>query len=566
MRLSVCLGVTLATACAGARSPSAPSPEGARPPVTLSIFATNDVHGQLERLPVLAGFVNNLKRVRRGGGVLLVDAGDAFQGTIESNLGEGAAVIAAYDAMGYAAMALGNHEFDFGPVGPESIPCHPGEDAQGALQKRLGEARFPVLAANLTGPDGKRPPWRNLAAGTETTVAGVRIGIVGLLTETASDVIKRPNFAGFHVAPLLAAAQAEATRLRQGGADVVVVVAHAGGECRAFDDPSDLSSCDPDSEIFRLARGLPPGLVDVIVGGHRNAAVAHVVAGIPVVHAPSNLVGFSRVDLVFDPAAHRVTSRHVEPPHAVCTQPAPAACTPGDYEGAPVVPDAATEAAIRPALVAASALRDKALGVTVAATFPVRKDGETALGNLFADLMREALPGTDAAFGNAGSVRDVLPEGELTYGRLHHVMPFDNQLARLHVTGAQLRQLVTTNLVQGEHGLLSLSGLGVRARCEGGALDVTLVHPDGAAVRDDEALTVATNDFLALGGDGLTTAIGLPDSSVEIDPGKPVLEALIDGMVKRRTLRPGDPALYDPAHPRLVLPGPVPLRCPPPSR
>lgn len=567
MRLSVWLGVALTTACAGAQSPTSPShgAHGARPPVTLSIFATNDVHGQLERLPVVAGFVSNLRRARRGGGVLLVDAGDAFQGTIESNLNEGAAVIAAYDVMGYAAMALGNHEFDFGPVGPESIPCHPDEDPQGALRQRLAEARFPVLAANLSGPDGRRPPWKNLAAGAETVVAGVRIGIVGLLTETAADVIKRPNFAGYRATPLLAATEAEATLLRQRGAQVVVVVAHAGGECRSFGNPDDLSSCDPDSEIFRLARGLPPGLVDVIVGGHRNAAVAHVVAGIPVVHAPSNLVGFSRVDLVFDPERSRVTSHHVEPPHLVCTQPAPAPCTPGDYEGAPVVPDGATEAAIHPALAAASALRDKVLGVTVTSAFPVRKDGETALGNLFADLMREALPGADAAFGNAGSVRDVLPEGELTYGRLHHVMPFDNQLARLHVTGAQLTRLIRANLVQGEHGLLSVSGIGVRARCEGGALDVTLVHRDGTAVRDDEALTVATNDFLALGGDGLTAASGLPDSSIEIDPGKPALEALIDGMVKRRTLRPDDPSLYDPAHPRVVLPGPLPLRCPPAS-
>jgi hypothetical protein len=91
---------------------------------------------------------------------------------------------------------------------------------------------------------------------------------------------------------------------------------------------------------------------------------------------------------------------------------------------------------------------------------------------------------------------------------------------------------------------------------------VTIVHPDGAAIRDEEALTVATNDFLALGGDGLTTAVGLPDSSVEIDPGKPALEALIEGLVKRRAVRPDDPALYDPSRPRMVLPGPLPLRCP----
>ena len=83
----------------------------------LSIIGTNDVHGALARLPVLAGFVNNLRaaRARDGGAVVVIDAGDMFQGTIESNSNEGAALIDAYNAIGYTAATVGNHEFDFGP-------------------------------------------------------------------------------------------------------------------------------------------------------------------------------------------------------------------------------------------------------------------------------------------------------------------------------------------------------------------------------------------------------------------------------------------------------------------
>src|SRR6185369_14139672 len=102
--------------------------------------------------------------------------------------------------------------------------------------------------------------------------------------------------------------------------------------------------------------------------------------------------------------------------------------------------------------------KDRPVGAKVTDAFPVMKTREMALGNLFADLMREAVPGANAAFGNAGSVRDVLPAGDLTFGRLHHVMPFDNQLAKLHLTGKQLRAIVAENLSQGEHGLLSFSG------------------------------------------------------------------------------------------------------------
>ena len=65
-----------------------------------------------------------------------------WQGTLESNLGEGAAVVDAYNAMGYTAAAVGNHEFDFGPAGPAAIPEQPGDDPRGALKLRIAEAQF----------------------------------------------------------------------------------------------------------------------------------------------------------------------------------------------------------------------------------------------------------------------------------------------------------------------------------------------------------------------------------------------------------------------------------------
>lgn len=559
--LPVGFGLALSCACAGAQGPSAPKAEACRA-VALSIVATNDVHGQLERLPIVAGFVDNLRAARPESGLLLVDAGDAFQGTIESNLNEGAAVIAAYRAMGYSAFALGNHEFDFGPEGPSNRPAGPGDDVHGAIKRRIAEAPFAMLSANLVDTSGRAPPWPHLTASTEVTIKGVRIGIVGLLTENAAEVIKRPNFDGLRAVALAPAAEREALRLRKAGSDVIVIVAHEGGECARFDDPSDLSSCNPESEIFRLAHALPKGLVDVIVGGHKNAAVAHVVDGIPIVHAPSNLIAFSRVDLVFDPAAKRVIDRRVQPPHLVCTVSMDDGCKPGDYEGRPVVADAAARAAIAPALDAAKALRDKPLDVVVEAAFPVERHGEMALGNLFADLMREAVPGSDVGIGNAGSVRDQLPAGELTFGRLHHVMPFDNELARLELTGAELSRALRASIGDDTHGLPAISGIRVTAVCEGGALHVTLERPNGTPVRDDELIVVATSDFLALGGDHLFTALALPPSRVELDTGKSVRDAFIAGMQKRHTLRPSDPALLDPAHPRYRLPTPQPVRCP----
>src|SRR5262252_10806298 len=106
-------------ACSHAAGPE-PTPPADGRARTLTIIGTSDLHGSLERLPLIAGFIANVRAVRAadGGGVLLVDGGDLFQGTLESNLGEGADMVRAYNQLGYAAAAIGNHEFDYGPEGP----------------------------------------------------------------------------------------------------------------------------------------------------------------------------------------------------------------------------------------------------------------------------------------------------------------------------------------------------------------------------------------------------------------------------------------------------------------
>src|SRR6185295_5442422 len=116
---------------AGAATDGAPGDR----PVVISIVGTNDLHGHLEALPRLGGYLANLRRARArdGGAVVLLDAGDMFQGTLESNLGEGAGVVRAYNALHYDAAAIGNHELDFGPVGEAATPQRPGDDPRGAL-------------------------------------------------------------------------------------------------------------------------------------------------------------------------------------------------------------------------------------------------------------------------------------------------------------------------------------------------------------------------------------------------------------------------------------------------
>ena len=87
---------------------------------------------------------------------MLVDSGDTFQGGIESNLSEGALVVDAYNAMGYTAGAVGNHDFDFGSIDSPAARQLPG-DLRGALKARAAQARYPFLAANLIDTTTGRP-------------------------------------------------------------------------------------------------------------------------------------------------------------------------------------------------------------------------------------------------------------------------------------------------------------------------------------------------------------------------------------------------------------------------
>jgi len=253
--------------------------------------------------------------------------------------------------------------------------------------------------------------------------------------------------------------------------------------------------------------------------------------------------------------------RRIEPPHLLCSHSVEEGCAPGAYAGQAVLPDPAVRAAIAPALAAAAAIRSRPVGVHVDAPFPVEKRAEAALGNLFADILREGPPKADVAFANAGSVRDTLPAGDLTVGQLHHVMPFDNHIAHLHVTARQLSGFLAKALVQ-EHGLPAVSGVRASARCVNGQVEVVLRAPTGALLDPDRPLVVATNDFIALGGDGLLEPAAVGGDKIEIIDGSDVRETLVHGLSTRGHVTPGDPALFDPNKPRWELPGPPPLHCP----
>ncbi len=583
VRLVPTLAVVAAlTVCSGTGRPVPVASLNAQAPpsITLSILGTNDLHGGILRredrggLALLGGYVGNLRaaRARDGGAVLLIDAGDMFQGTLESNLNEGASVVAAYGALGYVAAAVGNHEFDFGPLGPASTPQRPEDDPRGALKARAAQAPFPFLAANLIDTATGRPvAWPNVRPSTVVTAAGLQVGIVGVMTAGALSATLSANTRGLRVAPLVETIVAAATELRAGGASVVVVTAHAGGRCTEFATPTDLSSCDQAGEIMQVARALPQGLVDVIVAGHSHAAMGHQVAGVAITEALNGGRAFGRVDVIVDRTTRRVLERRSFAPRDLCARvdPGTTGCDPGspdgarvpaEYEGAAVRPDPAIAAVIAPAVDAALAQKGTLLGITLAT--PVRRagTGDSPLGNLFTDAYLAAVPGADVSFNNtSGGLRADLPAGPLSFGSVFEVMPFDNRVVGFHLTGAEVRQMLAAQ-VQRRSPLVGLAGLRVRVTCQSGSLDVALLRPNGVPVRDEDRMLVATTDFLStsLGGmfEPVTPAGGF---TIVHDVGT-ARDIVVEALRKRGgTLR--EQQLIDPANPRWTLPGSQPVTC-----
>lgn len=546
---------------------------------TLSIVGTNDLHGGISArddrggLALLGGYLKNLRgaRTRDGGAVLLVDAGDMFQGTLESNATEGASVVAAYNALGYTAAAVGNHEFDFGPTGPAATPRAPADDPRGALKARAAEAAFPFLAANLVDvASGRAVDWPNVKPAVLVEAAGVKVGIIGVMTREALTATIRANVGGLSVAPLAQTIRGHATALRTQGAAVVVVAAHAGGRCLNFDRPEDLSSCESSSEIFSVARELPRGLVDVIVAGHTHAAVGHQVEGIAIIEALSGGRAFGRVDLDVDRLANHVTTRRMFAPRQICARedPTTRTCDPAatagtlvqaEYENAPVMPDAAIDLALAPALEQVRALKARPVGIVL--DTPVRRlEPDSPLGNLFTDALLASVAGADVALHNSsGGLRADLPQGPLTYGSVYEVMPFDNLVVPIQMTGRQLRQVFATHLQRSSR-VIGFSGIRVRAQCSGEALELVLMRPSGTPISDDEPLVVVVSDFLATGGDGILAPIIPPGGFPLPDTAALARDVFADYLNRLGGhLRQED--LLEPGNSRLSVPGAPPIRC-----
>jgi 5'-nucleotidase len=511
--------------------------------VKITLIGTNDLHGWLEPHeaerrgdePVLggvsafAGYVSIL-REQRPDGVVLVDAGDLFQGTLVANMTEGSAVIKAYNSLRYDAAAVGNHEFDYGPEGDSNVARTPSEDPLGALKKRMAEAKFPFLTGNIFLKDTKEPvAWPNTQRSVLIRRHGLNIGIIGLSTPTTPAVTLGQNVASLDFKPLAATTLELATDLRARGAQIIIVTMHAGGSCPRSNEAHDLTGCNG-GEVVPFLRELPPGTVDAVVAGHTHQFIANFISGVPVIESKSYSEAFGVVELAFNTKTGKVDQSltNIWPSVSICrlVHQDTNSCRKGSgpfvvptFLGSKVVPDSTIDTILGPDLQRVAQRKSEKLGPRLQLGFGRSREEESDLGNLIADVLKSSVANGQIGVVNSGGIRADLEPGDLTYGRIFNALPFENRLATMQLTGAELLALISRGF-EGVHGILQISGIRVQALkpgakpCEeGGSRVVSAVLESGGPIVPTDTYTVVTNDFVAGGGDDFDAVLNQVDPS-----------------------------------------------------
>ncbi len=547
-------------------------------PLRISVIGTNDIHGVFLPEPgrgglaTISGYVDAVRAARDedGGAVLLIDAGDMWQGTLESNLTEGATVVEAYNAMDFTAAAIGNHEFDFGPLGEAAIPKSEKDDPRGALKQRATEMEFPLLAANLIDQStGELVVWDNVTPSVLIDAQGIKVGIIGVMTESALVTTISSNVVGLDVEPLIVAITREAKTLRDDGAQLVIVTAHAGSRCEEFDDPYDLSSCYMDGEIMRVATTLPDGLVDHINAGHTHERIAHFVNDISITSSIARTVTFSRTDFFLDRETGRILDRKIFLPQAPCPfiNTSDGECawentgnvSPAHYEGHPVIPDEAVLEISARAEAFAKETKNEVLGPFLETPFLLDGNPESALGNLFVNAVLLGSEGDVAIHNVTGGIRAELPAGKLTFGDVYEVFPFDNITVILDIAGRDLRRVIAKQ-AHNHRRRAGIAGMRIVVECSNSIMSIDMTLDDGRLIADDDMIKVITNDFLALEGDNILTP-AVPEGGFVYGDDLPLTRDVLIAWFRAQEASLSATDFQSKANPRWNLPKDLPESC-----
>ncbi len=440
---------------------------------TLVIAHTNDTHGRiLEGKYDGMGFakisteVNKMKAENPY--MLLLDAGDTFHGTTLVSLSEGEAAVKVMNAMGYDAMVPGNHDFNYGKE---------------RLLELAAMADFPIVCANViddaTG-ETILPPY------TILDVNGLQVGIFGLATDETLYKTHPKNVEGLTFLEPAAVAQEMVDELRK-KVHVLICLGHLG---------VDAETVNTSSSVMEAVEG-----IDLFIDGHSHTAMEEgtMTSGGLIVQAgyhDKNL-GIATLDYSMESG---VT----------------ASATLLSKKAAEEIED---DAAIIALIDDIKKENEKVTSVVVAHT-DVFLDGERAnvrtgstnLGDMICAALID-VTGADISLQNGGGIRTSIEPGDVTKGEIISVLPFGNTVTVLEVSGKDVISVIENGVSkypETNGGYCHMGGLVFSFdETKPAGSRVTEVLVDGKPIDMNAKYSLATNDFLAAGGDKYEMLKGL---------------------------------------------------------
>jgi 2',3'-cyclic-nucleotide 2'-phosphodiesterase/3'-nucleotidase/5'-nucleotidase len=450
-----------------------------------------------QRAGVLAKQLTNIKTGNPN--TVILSGGDMFQGTPLSNILKGQPVIDMMKSIGFDAMALGNHEYDWGI-----------DTVIDSRKATLKNSEIPVLAANVY--DKKTGQLVNYVKPYVILEKdSVKIGIIGVVDNQEFPSIIMPSYVqNVNFKNPVPIVNELAAKLRSQGVQIILVLAHMGAISYKTGVTGNLA------DFASKVTG-----VDAIFGGHTHTIVATRIKGIPLGVAGSSGQGYLDLKMALAPDG-KVTSADMT--YIDDT---------GLYNTPNPVVDTKVQTIVDKANQEVGPKFNEVIGVAttdLTRTPGTQPYGDSALGNWAAEVTRKAV-NADFGFANNGGLRIDIPKGNITVGTIFQCMPFDNTIVALKMTGAQIKVLLEQAVMDNGKGI-QLAGLSFKYDPAKPSMQrVFEVRKSNHALLNLKALyLVATNNFMGSGGDGFTEFTDPTVAKTYTDSYKLVRDALIDAV------------------------------------
>jgi len=465
----------------------------------ITILTINDYHGSLAPAGSNVGaakLVDAIKteKAKNPEGTIIVSAGDNYQGSAMSNLLYGEPVSAVFKEMGLELSAVGNHEFDWGID---------------RIVKWAEDGELTFVCTNIYDIRTNEPvDWAEPFVIIEKE--GVKVGFIGLATpETAYKALKK-YVVNYEFRDPVEVITEWVPKVKDAGADIIIALTHLG------------SFQDKEGNITGEAAALcEVDGVDAVISAHTHQRVSGYVSGKPIVQAYKNGRTVGKIVYTFDENNNLISSvpslDHL-------------------YKRPDTLKDDANTLAIyKKYEEELGPVLGKVLGKTTVDLDHDRYAGPSLLGEWACEIMKDKV-GVQIAMTNGGGLRVPVPAGEITAGILYEVMPFDNTLYTMKLSGADVKANIEHGIMNEDIGWIQISGVRVtyNSKAEAGNRITSMVLEDGTVVEMDKYYTVVTNDFMFTGGD----KYNFENSKDGLDTFIPIRDALMEAVEKAGVISP----------------------------